>query len=249
MNTHSSPAASLDGQITLVTGASRGIGRAIALGLAQAGAHVIAVARTQGALEELDDEIRSFGGSATLVPLDLHDGDGIDRLGGAVHERWKRLDILVSAAGVLGLTTPIAHLDPKVWDQVMAANLTANYRLIRSFDPLLRQSRSGRAIFLTSGAATRPRAFWGAYAASKAGLNALAATYADEVEHTQVRVSVLNPGPMRTRMRAQAFPGEDPMTLPEPGEIVPLVFELISAHAPAPGVISFPDWKAAQATA
>ena len=247
MNADSPTPTVLDGQIALVTGASRGIGRAIALGLAQAGAHVIATARTQGALEALDDDIRAAcGASATLVPLDLADGDGIDRLGGAVHERFARLDILVSAAGLLGATTPVAHLDPKVWDQVLAANLTANYRLIRSMDPLLRASEAGTAIFLTSGAATSPRAFWGAYAATKAGLNALAAVYADEVEHTSVRVAVVNPGPMRTRMRAQAFPGEDPMTLPDPAEIGPLILELLDrTRPPSPGVISFPDWKAA----
>lgn len=247
MSVDSSHPAALDGQIALVTGASRGIGRAIALGLAQAGAHVIACARTQGALEALDDDIRAARGeSATLVPLDLADGEGIDRLGGAIHERFGRLDILVSAAGLLGGTTPVAHLDPKIWDQVVAANLTANYRLIRSMDPLLRRSDAATAIFLTSGAATSPRAFWGVYAATKAGLNALAAVYADEVEHTQVRVAVVNPGPMRTRMRAQAFPGEDPMTLPEPSEINPLIRELLDRDRPATaGVISFPDWKSA----
>ena len=250
MASDSPPSDLLKGRVALVTGATRGIGRGIALGLARAGAHVVATGRTQGALEELDDEIRQATGErATLVPLDLREGAGVDQLGGAIHQRWGKLDVMVGAAGLLGVTTPIGHLEPSVWDQVLAVNLTANYRLIRSMDPLLRAASAGRAVFLTSGAARRPRAFWGAYAASKAGLNALAATYADEVEHTQVRVSVLNPGPMRTRMRAQAFPGEDPMTLPEPGEIVPLVFELISAHAPAPGVISFPDWKAAQATA
>ena len=248
MSTDSSTPA-LAGQVALVTGASRGIGYAIAFGLAQAGAHVIACARTQGALEALDDDIRAIGGdSATLVPLDLADGDGIDRLGGAIHERFGKLDILVSAAGLLGGTTPVAHLEPKVWDRVVATNLTANYRLIRSMDPLLRRSEAATAIFLTSGAATSPRAFWGVYAATKAGLNALAAVYADEVEHTQVRVAVVNPGPMRTRMRAQAFPGEDPMTLPEPAEINPLILELLDRGRPSPaGVVSFPDWKAAAA--
>ena len=248
MSTDSSTPA-LAGQVALVTGASRGIGYAIAFGLAQAGAHVIACARTQGALEALDDDIWAIGGdSATLVPLDLADGDGIDRLGGAIHERFGKLDILVGAAGLLGGTTPVAHLEPKVWDRVVATNLTANYRLIRSMDPLLRRSEAATAIFLTSGAATSPRAFWGVYAATKAGLNALAAVYADEVEHTQVRVAVVNPGPMRTRMRAQAFPGEDPMTLPEPAEINPLILELLDRGRPSPvGVVSFPDWKAAAA--
>ncbi len=236
----------LSGRVALVTGATRGIGRAIALGLARQGAHMIAVGRTQGALEELDDEILALSGErATLVPLDITDGDGIDRLGAAVFERWGRLDILVAAAGVLGVTTPAPHMDPQVWDKVMAVNLTANYRLIRSMDLLLRKAEAGRAVFITSGAARRPRAFWSAYAASKAGLDALAASYADEVEHTALRIAVVNPGPMRTRMRAAAFPGEDPMTLPEPDEIVPMILELVSPGSdPKPQPIDFTDWKA-----
>jgi NAD(P)-dependent dehydrogenase (short-subunit alcohol dehydrogenase family) len=233
----------------LVTGATRGIGRAIALGLARAGAHVIALGRTQGALEALDDEIRAAAGErATLVPLDLEDGDGVDRLGASLYERWGRLDILVGAAGLLGLTTPVAHLDPKVWERVIAVNLTANYRLLRSMDHLLRQAEAARVVMLTSGAAQRPRAFWGAYAASKAGLEALAAVYADEVDNTAIRVAVVNPGPMRTRMRAQAFPGEDPMSLPAPEEIVPLILDVVGPQSsPAPGVISFPAWREARA--
>ncbi len=236
----------LSGRVALVTGATRGIGRAIALGLARQGAHVIAVGRTQGALEELDDQILALRGErATLVPLDITDGDGIDRLGLAIFERWGRLDILIAAAGVLGVTTPAAHMDPQVWDKVMAVNLTANYRLIRSMDLLLRKAEAGRAVFITSGAARRPRAFWSAYAASKAGLDALAASYADEVEHTSLRVAVLNPGPMRTRMRAAAFPGEDPMTLPEPDQIVPMILELVGPGSdPRPQPIDFTDWKA-----
>ncbi len=234
-------------RIALVTGATHGIGRAIALGLAKAGAHVIATGRTQGALEELDDEIRALAeDGATLVPLDLRDGDGIDRLGAAIHERWGKLDVLAGAAGVLGVTTPTAHLDPPIWDQVISVNLTANYRLIRSMDLLLRRADAGRVVMLTSGAAQRPRAFWSAYAASKAGLEALVAVYADEVEHTKVRTAVVNPGPMRTRMRAQAFPGEDPLTLPEPAEIVPLILELADPAAEPPaGVVSFAEWKSA----
>jgi NAD(P)-dependent dehydrogenase (short-subunit alcohol dehydrogenase family) len=245
VDAHLSSPPSLEGRIALVTGATRGIGQAIALGLARAGAHVIGVGRTQGALEALDDRIREIRGeSATLVPLDLADGDGIDRLGAAIFERWGRLDICIAGAGLLGVTTPVAHLAPKVWDQVIAVNLTANYRLIRSMDLLLRQAEAGRLIVLTSGAAARPRAFWGPYAASKAGLEALAAVYADEIENTQVRVAVVNPGPMRTRMRAQAFPGEDPMTLPAPEEIVPLILDLASpTSSPPQGVISFPAWR------
>jgi NAD(P)-dependent dehydrogenase (short-subunit alcohol dehydrogenase family) len=249
--TQENPARPFEGKISLVTGATRGIGRAVALGLAQAGAHVVAVGRTQGALEALDDEIRGMGlESATLVPLDLKDGDGIDQLGGAIFERWGRLDILVAAAGVLGLVTPMAQLDVKVWDQVMAVNLTANYRLIRSMDPLLRRSDAGRAIFLSSGVASNPRAFWSAYAVSKAGLEAMARIYADETTHTPVRVAVVNPGPMRTRMRAQAFPGEDPNTLPDPAEIVPLILEMARADAEPPAeVVHFKDWREARSAA
>ncbi len=248
MTPDQSPGPILEGRIALVTGATRGIGRAIALGFARAGAHVIAVGRTQGALEELDDAVQSSGGERpTLVPLDLREGADIDRLGGVIYERWGRLDILVGAAGLLGVTTPLAHLDPPVWDQVLTVNLTANYRLIRSMDPLLRQSAAGRVLFLTSGAARRPRAFWGAYAASKAGLEAMAAVYAEEVEHTQIRIAVANPGPMRTLMRARAFPGEDPMTLPAPEDFAPLALELVRTEiATPPGVVSFPDWTASR---
>jgi NAD(P)-dependent dehydrogenase (short-subunit alcohol dehydrogenase family) len=231
----------LSGLIALVTGASRGIGRACAVGLAQAGAHVIATARTQGALESLDDEIRTLTGrEATLVPLDLKDGKGIDRLGGAVFDRWRKLDILVSAAGELGVLTPVAHLDPPVWERAIAVNMTANYRLIRSFDPLLRQSQAGRAIFFTTGAARNPHAFWGAYAATKAGLEALVETYRDETAITSVRPVLLSPGPMRTKMRAAAFPGEDPDTLPPPEAIVPLVVDLCRPdREPPKGVVRF----------
>ena len=247
MTPDQSPGPILEGRIALVTGATRGIGRAIALGFARAGAHVIAVGRTQGALEELDDAVQSSGGERpTLVPLDLREGADIDRLGGVIYERWGRLDILVGAAGLLGVTTPVAHLDPRVWAQVIAVNLTANYRLIRSMDLLLRQAEAARVVFLTSGAAARPRAFWGPYAASKAGLEALAAVYADETENTPIRIAVVNPGPMRTRMRAQAFPGEDPLSLAAPEEITPLILELVGPKSSPPsGVISFPAWREA----
>ena len=235
----------LAGRVALVTGSTRGIGRAIALGLARQGAHVVAAGRTQGGLEELDDEILALTGEhATLVPLDITDGDGVDRLGAALYERWGRLDIMIACAGVLGVTTPVPHMDPPVWDRVMAVNLTANYRLIRSMDLLLRRAEAGRAVFITSGAARRPRAFWSAYAASKAGLEALATSYADEVEHTPVRVAIVNPGPMRTRMRAAAFPGEDPDTLPSPDEIVPMILELVGPGSdPKPQVANFAEWK------
>ena len=218
----------LDGRVAVVTGASRGIGRAAALALAEAGAHVVAVARTQGGLEELDDAIRRAGGSATLVPLDLTDFDAIDRLGAALHERWGRLDAVVGNAGILGNLMPVSHVTPKVWDQVMAINVTANWRLIRSFDPLLQRSDAGRAIFVSSGAAAKCRAFWGSYAVSKAALEAMVRTYAAENERTGVRAMLLNPGPLRTRMRAAAMPGEDPATLKTPEELAPHFVRLAS---------------------
>lgn len=209
----------LKDKVAVVTGASRGIGREIALGLAELGAHVIAVARTQGGLEEIDDEIKKAGGSATLVPLDLKDYAGIDRLGAAIYERWKKLDILVGNAGILGKLSPLGHIDPKVWDEVMAINVTANWRLIRSLDPLLRQSEAGRAIFVTSGLAHRCWAYWGPYSVSKAALEALVKTYAAELQSTKVTANLFSPGATATRMRAQAMPGEDPNTLPNAREV------------------------------
>lgn len=239
----------LSGRIALVTGATRGIGHAVALGYAKAGAHVIALGRTQGALENLDDEVfAATGEHATLVPIDLmKQPEGLDPLGAAIHERWGKLDIVVGAAGVLGALTPVGHLDPKGWDMIMATNLTANWRLIRSMDPLLRLSDAGRAIFLSSSVAQKWRAFWGGYAASKAGLEALVGTYDDEMESTAVRAISVDPGGMRTRMRAGAYPGEDPMTLPAPEEIVPLMVELARPDREPPRrvVVSFRDWKAA----
>jgi NAD(P)-dependent dehydrogenase (short-subunit alcohol dehydrogenase family) len=243
-----SPDRPLSGLIALVTGATRGIGRAAALGLAEAGAHVIAVGRTQGALEALDDEIlKATGERATLVPLDLTNGDGIDQLGGAIHQRWGRLDILVHAAGILGELTPASHIEPKLWDRVLATNLTSAYRLIRSLEPLLRKSAAGRAIFLTSGAAVRPRAFWGVYAASKAGLEGLVKSWADELENTTIRPVLLDPGAMRTAMRAKAFPGEEPESLPHPDEIVPLVVELARPDLSPAARVDFKSWKTERA--
>jgi NAD(P)-dependent dehydrogenase (short-subunit alcohol dehydrogenase family) len=203
-------------RIALVTGASRGIGKATALKLAEAGAHVIATARTVGGLEELDDEVRSVGGSTTLVPLDLTDFPAIDRLGAALNERYRRLDVLVANAGILGVLSPLGHVEPKAWDEMIAVNVTANWRLIRSLDPLLQASDAGRAVFVTSGIASRPRAYWGAYAACKAALEMMARVYAAETATTPVRVNLFNPGPTRTRMRALAMPGEDPETLEPP---------------------------------
>ena len=219
----------LQDRIALVTGASRGIGRAAALAFAEAGAHVVAVARTQGALEELDDEIRARGGDpATLVPLDLKDMAALDRLGAALHERWGKLDVLFGNAGILGDLTPLGHVDPKTWDTLMAVNVTANWRLIRSLDPLLRASDAGRAIFVSSGAAHKCTAYWGPYSVSKAALEALARTYAAETVESPVRVMLVNPGPLRTRMRASAMPGEDPETLRTPDDLAPHIVRLAS---------------------
>jgi NAD(P)-dependent dehydrogenase (short-subunit alcohol dehydrogenase family) len=236
----------LTDKIALVTGASRGIGRAVALALAKAGAQVIAVARTEGALTDLDDEIRqATGRSATLVPLDIADGDALDQLGYALHQRFGRIDVLVHAAGILGPLTPVSHIEPKHWERVLAVNLTAAYRLIRSTEPLLRASAAGRGIFLTSSRAHRPRAFWGPYGATKAGVENLVRTWADELESTTVRAVLLEPGAMRTRMRAEAMPGEDPETLPDPAEIGPLIVELaLKADLGLPTAnVVFADWK------
>ena len=214
----------LAGRIALVTGASRGIGRAVALELARNGAHVVALARTQGGLEELDDAIRALGGEATLAPCDLKDFEALDRLGASIFARWSRLDILVASGGILGPITPLAHVEPKQWDEVFAVNVTSTYRLIRSLDMLLRRSDAGRVVMLTSGVAQRAEAmpYWGAYAASKAALDSLVRTYAAETKSTsKVKVMAVSPGPLRTRMRATAMPGEDPMTLQTPEELAP----------------------------
>jgi NAD(P)-dependent dehydrogenase (short-subunit alcohol dehydrogenase family) len=213
-------------RIALVTGASRGIGYATALALARAGARIIAVARTVGGLEELDDAIRAAGGSATLVPLDLKDYAGIDRLALALQERFGRLDVLVGNAGILGPLSPLGHVEPAAWDEVMAVNVTANWRLIRALDPLLRRSEAGRVVFISSEVAAQATAYWGPHAASKAALEVLGRTYAAETATTKVRVNVLVPGPVRTRMRAQAFPGEDPMTVETPDKVADKIVEL-----------------------
>lgn len=210
---------SLQGRIALVTGASRGIGYFTALALAKQGAHVIAVARTTGGLEELDDTIQAAGGSATLVPMDLTDMPAIDRLGGAINERWGKLDILVANAGVLGTISPVAHVEAKVFDKVMAVNVTATWRVIRSVEPLLVKSDAGRALILSSGVAHSARAFWGPYAASKAAVETLARVWAAEMEKTALKVNSIDPGATRTAMRAQAMPGENPDTLPHPSEV------------------------------
>ena len=219
-------AAPLTGRIALLTGASRGIGAATALALARAGAHVVAVARTVGGLEELDDAIRAVGGTATLVPLDLTDTDGIIRLAAALLQRYQRLDVLIGNAGLVGPSSPLDHVQPKDWEEVMAVNVTANWHLIRAMDALLRRSDAGRAVFISSGAAHNMRAYRGPYSVSKAALEALARTYAAETVSTTVRVNLVNPGPTRTRMRAQVMPGENPMTLPPPEAVAEKIVAL-----------------------
>ncbi len=213
----------LDGKIAVVTGATRGIGEAVAVDLAGRGAHVIAVGRKVEPLEALDDRIKAVGGSATLVPLNLTDGAGVDRLGASIYERWGKLDILVGNAGVLGRISPLAHIPERVWKETFEVNVSANWRLIRTLDPILRRAEAARCVFLTSGAATKLRAHWGVYSISKAALNALVATYAAEVANTPIRANLFSPGPVRTGMRAAAVPGEDPMTLPAPEEIAPYI--------------------------
>jgi NAD(P)-dependent dehydrogenase (short-subunit alcohol dehydrogenase family) len=214
---------SLTSRIAVVTGASRGIGYATARALAKAGAHIVAVARTQGGLEELDDEIKKDGGSATLVPLSMTDSDGIARLGAALHERHGRIDILVGNAGVAGPSSPLGHVDLKPWNDVIAVNLTANFQLIRCMEPLLRASDAGRAVFITAGSAQRAPGYRGPYAASKAALEALVRVWAAETASTPIRVNLFSPGPIRTRMRATVFPGEDPTTLDTPEQAAEFV--------------------------
>jgi NAD(P)-dependent dehydrogenase (short-subunit alcohol dehydrogenase family) len=215
-------------RIALVTGASRGIGRATARALAKAGAHIIAVARTQGGLEELDDDIRKDGGNATLVPLSLTDFDGIARLGAALHERHGKLDILIGNAGVPGPSSPLGHVELQTFADVMAVNVSANFQLIRCMEPLLKASDAGRAVFVTSGAAHKANAYLGPYAASKAALETLARVWAHETERTPLRVNLFSPGPIRTRMRAAVFPGEDPMTLDMPEQVAEFIVPMCS---------------------
>lgn len=241
---------SLKGRIALVTGASRGIGRAVALGLAKAGAHVIITARSLAALEALDDEIQNAGGSATLLQLDLKKGDRVDQLGPTLFQRWKHIDILVANAGILGPLSPLGHVTEDGFVTTIDINLTANWRLIRTLEPLLKQSDAGRAIFLTSGAASGKYAYWGPYSASKAGLEALVKTWAAELESTNVRANLINPGAVRTGMRAKAFPGEDSMSLPAPEELVPMFLELSSPACKHNGeLVNFREWRDADAHA
>jgi NAD(P)-dependent dehydrogenase (short-subunit alcohol dehydrogenase family) len=219
----------LAGRLALITGASRGLGAAVARRFAAEGAQLVLVARTVGGLEETDDAVRDAGGSATLVPLDLTDFDAIDRLGQSLHERFGRLDVLVGNAAHLGTLSPVGHIRVRDWTDVIALNLTANWRLIRSLDPLLRASPAGRAIFVTDAVARRPKAYWGAYAASKAGLEAMVRVFADETERTKVRVNLIDPGRLRTRLRARAFPGEKPESVPGPESVTDAFVALAEA--------------------
>lgn len=216
----------LAGRLALVTGASRGIGRAAALALAREGAHVILLARTVGGLEEADDEIRAANGTATLVTMDLSQADKVDQLGPSIYQRWGKLDILVGNAGILGPLSPLPHITSDAFASVIDINLTANWRLMRTLEPLLRRSDAGRAIFVSSGAARTHTAYWGPYSAAKAGLEALAKVWAAELTSTPVKVNLINPGPIRTGMRAKAFPGENPAKLKTPEDVAPLFVKL-----------------------
>ena len=222
----------LEGKIALVTGASRGIGAALAKQFAAEGATLVLTARTVGGLEEVDDTIRTLGSEATLVPLDLRNGEHIDQMAAALYERFGKLDILIGNAAMLGTLSPLAHATPAEVEDIFAVNTLANYRLIRACDPLLRLASAGRVVMVTSGAAAAPLAYWGPYAASKAALEHLALTYAAEVKSTAIRVNLLDPGAVRTRMRAQAFPGENPESLPAPEAIAEWFVKLCLADAP-----------------
>jgi NAD(P)-dependent dehydrogenase (short-subunit alcohol dehydrogenase family) len=225
----------LQGAIALVTGASRGIGAAAAIELARLGARVVITARTQGGLEETDDAIRALGGEATILPLDLREGPQVDAIGPSLYQRFGRLDILVHNAGALGRLTPVAHILPDDWADVVGVNLSATWRLIRTCDPLLRQSPSGRAVFVTESRAREPRAYWGAMGATKAGMDHLVLTWAQEIATTPLRVNLFDPGPTATKMRANAFPGEDRTALPPPESVAPALAALCLPTEPRNG--------------
>ena len=235
----------LEGRLALVTGASRGIGRAVALAFAEEGADIIAIARprSQAALESLDDEIKALGQNCTLVPFDLKDHDAIDRLGGSIYERWGKLDIFVGNAAILGPLSPLGHIPPKEFQELLDINVTTNYRFIRSLDPLLKASDAGRSIIVSSGSKGKDKAYWGGYMMTKAAVENLALTYASECKQTSVRSNVVNPGPIRTMMRAKAVPGEDASKLPDPADIAKLFVELALPECERNGeVVNFYDW-------
>ena len=234
----------LEGRYALVTGASRGIGRAIAKALARTGAHVIALARTTGALEELDDEIKAEGGSATLIPVDITNSEAIDQLAPALQSRFGKLDIFVANAGALNDLCPVTDVERKVWASMLDVNLTANWHLTKVLDPLLRQSDQGRVVYVSTNTTNTHKPFWGAYTVAKAGLEALAKTYANEVASTNIRVNIINPGATRTSMRAKAMPGEDPMTLPHPDEVAELILYMVMPNFTDNGSkINYRDWR------
>ncbi|MEM7619267.1 MAG: SDR family NAD(P)-dependent oxidoreductase [Pseudomonadota bacterium] len=227
----------LKDRVALITGASRGIGRAVALAFAKEGAHVIAIAKSQGGLEDLDDDIQRIGGTTTLVPLNLNHSKKIDSLGPSLYERWEKLDIVIGNAGILSPLSPLAHTQDKDWQDSLNINLTANWHLIRTLDPLLRLSNAGRAIFVTSSAVKNNRAYWGSYSVAKAGLEALVKTYAQEIESTRVRVNLINPGATATRMRAQAYPGEDQNKLTQPEQLTDLFIKMAKPDFAENGIV------------
>jgi len=237
----------LAGRLALITGASRGLGRAIALKFAEEGADLVLVARTVGGLEEVDDRVRAMGRNATLVPLDITDFDALDRMGQALYDRFGKLDVLVGNAGILGILSPLAHVDAKIWKSTIDLNLTANWRLLRSMDPLLRAADAGRAIFVTSGITQRIVPYWGPYTVAKTALETMVRMYAAEMAHTKVRANLVNPGPMRTAMRAEAFPGEDPQSVPAPEELAEAFVPLAEASCQLNGEwIAADEWLKAQ---
>ncbi len=237
----------LKGKIVLITGATHGIGRSIALTIAKAGAEVIAIGRTQSALEELDDDIKKIGNKATLVPLDLTQSDLIEQLANILDDRYKKLDILICNAGILGSLTPINHIDQKEWNKVIATNVTANITLLKSFDSLLKMSKSAQVLFLTSNIVELKKPFWGIYAASKAALEQIAFSYAAEVQQTNISVNLIDPGTIATSLRAKAMPGEDKNLLTQPEDLSDFFIEILNNNKNLHSqIFRFNEWKEAQ---